>query len=85
MKLAPTCLLVLMVLPLMTGEKKSGGHQRRSVKSMRALFRGHRQFECVEGGENCLVYNQCCSLTCCQTSTGKQCAADQSVGCDSDI
>nr|UMA82745.1 conotoxin precursor I1 [Conus ebraeus]DAZ85829.1 TPA_inf: conotoxin precursor I1 [Conus ebraeus] len=82
MKLALTFLLILMILPLMTGVKKSGDRERRSVKSMRDVFRDHRQFECVEGGENCRADSNCCSRVCCQLSTGKRCAFKQTVGCD---
>nr|UMA83729.1 conotoxin precursor I1 [Conus judaeus] len=82
MKLALTFLLILMILPLMTGVKKSGDHERRSVKSMRDVLRDHRQFECVEGGENCLTDSSCCSYLCCQKTTGKRCAFKRTVGCD---
>nr|UMA82177.1 conotoxin precursor I1 [Conus ebraeus]UMA83068.1 conotoxin precursor I1 [Conus judaeus]DAZ86409.1 TPA_inf: conotoxin precursor I1 [Conus judaeus]DAZ86690.1 TPA_inf: conotoxin precursor I1 [Conus judaeus] len=59
MKLALTFLLILMILPLMTGMKKSGDHERRSVKSMRDVFRDHRDCssDCVP---HCPNRNECC-------------------------
>nr|AXL95521.1 conotoxin precursor superfamily I1 [Conus ermineus] len=76
MKLA---LIFLLILPLMTGKKKSGDHERRSVKSLRAVFRDRRQFGCSEAGETCKTYSSCCSRFCCEGSLGKRCAR---LSCD---
>uniref|UniRef100_A0A0C9R750 Ctr_82_TN conopeptide n=1 Tax=Conus tribblei TaxID=101761 RepID=A0A0C9R750_CONTD len=59
MKLSVTFLLILMILPSVTGEKSSK-HTLRRLK-LASFFRGG----CSEVGERCGHHSDCCWQTCC--------------------
>nr|P0C607.1 RecName: Full=Conotoxin ar11a; AltName: Full=Ar11.1; Flags: Precursor [Conus arenatus] len=59
MKLCATFLLVLVTLPLVTGEKSS----ERSLSG--AILRGVRR-TCSRRGHRCIRDSQCCGGMCCQ-------------------
>nr|A0A125S9E0.1 RecName: Full=Conotoxin Im11.8; AltName: Full=Conopeptide im006; Flags: Precursor [Conus imperialis]AME17664.1 conopeptide im006 [Conus imperialis] len=68
MKLALTFLLILMILPLMTGEKTSDDLELRGVESLRAIFRDRRCSDNI--GATCSDRFDCCGSMCC---IGGQC------------
>nr|ADZ74137.1 conotoxin Im11.13 [Conus imperialis] len=67
MKLALTFLLILMILPLMTGEKTSGDHELRGVDSLKAILRDRRCSD--DTGATCSDNSDCCGDMCCLSNT----------------
>nr|ADZ74143.1 conotoxin Im11.14 [Conus imperialis] len=75
MKLALTFLLILLILPLMNGEKTSGDHELRGVDSLKAILRDRRCSD--DTGATCSNRFDCCESMCC---IGGHCVIS-TVGC----